>query len=415
MMGALTKKAEFHQGRRSRPGRATRAAFGLAIAGMWLFSGCGPGRSGVGGDGSTPADGATPANGATETDGTVQVDDAAGPSVAFLAPADGATIPNPVLFEIQAFGVDEVEIFADETYSLGPAWDPAERQTLLYRFSGTGFPRAIHVTGRKEGQDVARADLTITITPDSCEDRFFVSEFGSHNDDPGGTVDLVGIREDALAAIHAIVEDLQACGAAVTLGGMMSLLLYEGGFRAGAYNTRCIENSYNPTQSDCDLAAEALYSYQFGIGAIHTSNFHPCKGGAYTQGMRQLLTDLADAAGFDTDPSLVTPALTARFATVCPNETPIAVDYYILGAHDIFGIPRNDSGNYLQGCGTFPFFNAQVSLNLTFQILFLSCASIGSDRDAIAAWGGGDASYSDPAKQSLILSYYENFAEANCQ
>jgi hypothetical protein len=395
--------------------RRTALIFGIALVTLWTLPQCSDGGSDGGGGTANSDDAGVPTDGeAPDADGAGPEPDATVPSVAFVAPADGATIPNPVLFEIQAANVDEVEIFADETYSLGSAWDPTERQTLLYRFSGTGTARAIHVTGRVDGQDVVRDDLTITVSPDSCEDRFFVTEFDSRNEDPGGALDLVGIREDALAAIHSAVSALQACGAGVTLGGMMSLLLYEGGFRAGAYNTRCSENSYNQTQSDCDLVAEALYSYQFGIGAIHTSNFHPCKDVAYTQGMRQYLTELMDAAGFDTDPAIVTPELAVRFATVCSSATPIAADYYILGAHDVFSVPKNDAGNYLEGYGVFPFFSAQVSVNLTFRPLRLSCSSIADDRDAIDTWGGGDPTYGDWDKQTEILSLYQDFAAANC-
>lgn len=337
------------------------------------------------------------------------------PRVAFLAPADGATVGNPVAFRIEAAGVDEVEVFADETYSLGAAWDPAARDTLLYRFSGTGAPRSLHVVGRRGGDDVARAELTITVSPDSCEERFFVAEFDARNADPSGELDLVGIREDALAAVETEIAALQACGAGVTLGGMMSLLLYEGGFRAGAYNTRCEENSYHRTESGCDAVAEALYSYQFGIGAIHTSNFHPCKGGDYTGMMRAALLERAAAAGFPVDPGLVTPEIAARFGEVCPDASPSAVDHYLLGAHDTFGVPRDDAGNHLAAVGAFPLLSAEVSVGLTFRVLHGACASIADDRDAIATWGGGDARYSDPARQDQILSYYRQFASAHCE
>jgi len=348
-----------------------------------------------------PHGGATPDAGSTA------------PSVAFVQPADGATLGNPVTFVIAASNVDEVEVFADETYSLGPAWNPAVHDSLRYRFTGTGVPRPIHVVGRVGGVDVARADLTITVTPDSCEDRFFVHEFDTHNADPTNTVDLFSLREDALAAIKAEVASLQACGAGVTLGNMMSLLFYEGAFRAAAFNTLCSENSYNRTTSNCDAVAEALYSYQFGIGAIHTSNFHPCKGGSYTQMMRQLFLDQAAAAGFSTNPTI--PAdLAARFATVCPGQTPNAVDYYLLGAHDLFGIPKNSSGNDLAGVGTFPLFTPQVSIALTFHELTGACASIASDRDAITIFGGGDTSYGQASKQDTIMSYYQDYAAANC-
>ncbi len=336
------------------------------------------------------------------------------PSVSFVSPENGATVPNPVLFEIAAANVEEVEIFADETYSLGPAWDPAERTTMLYRFSGTGFARSLHVTGRVAGEDVARDDLVITVEPDSCEDRFFVTEFDARNVDPTGLLDMTAIREDSLAAVKEAVAALQACGAGVTLGGMMSLLLYEGGFRVAAYNTRCEENSYNPMPSGCDADPEALYSYQFGLGAIHTSNFHPCKGGSYTQGMRASFIEACLAAGFAAGDDLVTAEIAARFHEVCPDDTPSAVDYYLLGAHDVFNIPRDDAGNFLEAYGIFPLFTPRVSIALTLGELASSCGAIDDDRDAIRIFGGGDSSYADPDKQDQILSLYENFAAGNC-
>jgi hypothetical protein len=340
--------------------------------------------------------------------------DAGLPFVRFVSPAAGATVANPVTFTIEASGVDEVQIFADQTYALGPAWDPSVRSTLTYRFAGTGIPRPLSVVGRVGGRDVVRAELTITISPDSCEDRFFVSEFNARNVDPTGTIDLAALREDSLAAIKAEVAELGSCGATVTLGGMMSLLLYEGAFRAAAFNTLCLENSYNRVATDCDAVAEALYSYQFGIGAIHTSNFHPCKGGAYTQSMRQLFLQRAQAAGFSVDPGLMTPALTTRFHTVCPSATPNAVDYYLLGAHEVFGIPKNASGNFLAGYGRFPLFTPRISIAMSFHELSVSCANLHSDRDAIRIFGGADASYGTTTKQDQILSYFNNYKTANC-
>jgi hypothetical protein len=224
----------------------------------------------------------------------------------------------------------------------------------------------------------------------------------------------VALREEALATIKAEVAALQACGASITTGNMMSLLLYEGGFRAAAFNTRCSENSYNRTTSNCDVVAEALYSYQLGIGAIHTSNFHPCKGGSYTQMMRQQFLAKAAAAGFSTTP-VIPPAMAARFDTVCPGQTPTAVDYYLLGAHEPFGIPRNTAGNHLLGYGSYPLFTPQMSIALTFQVLAGACASIASDRDAIRSFGGGDARYAQAAKQDEIMSFYQSYAAANCQ
>jgi hypothetical protein len=130
--------------------------------------------------------------------------------------------------------------------------------------------------------------------------------------------------------------------------------------------------------------------------------------------MRAQVLEKAAAAGFDTAPAIPA-ALAQRFATVCPTKTPTAVDYYLLGAHDPFGIPKNTAGNYLAGYGTFPLFSPKMSIALTFRELTGACATIANDRDAIRIFGGADASYAQMAKQDQITSYYRNFAAANCQ
>ena len=159
---------------------------------------------------------------------------------------------------------------------------------------------------------------------------------------------------------------------------------------------------------------EALYSYQLGLGTIHTSNFHPCKGGSYTQKMRQRFLTEAAAAGFPTGPSLLTATIKQRFQQVCPGATPSAVDYYLLGVHDIFGVPKDAAGNHLAGFGLFPLFTPRVSVGLAFAELASGCASITSDRTAITIYGGGDSSYATTAKQDQILSYYQQFKSASC-
>lgn len=336
------------------------------------------------------------------------------PFVRFVSPAPGGAVENPVRFIVEASdGVEQVRIFADESWPLGPAFDPEVQSDLLYRFVGTGT-RALHVEGTIDGVVVAREDLVIEVAQDSCEERFFVHNFDLRNVDESGSLDMVQLREGALAAIEEAVADLQACGAGVTLGGMLSLLLYEGGFRVGAFNTICEENSYNNTATNCDAVPEAYYSYQYGLGAIHASNFHPCRGGAYTQGMRAALLAALDAHGFPADASTVSATEAARFASVCPNATPTAVDHYLLGAHDVFGVPRDSSGNHLEGNGVFPFFTPEVSIELTFRELLAQCASIDDDRDAITVFGGGDAAYGTLARQNAILSYYAGFAASSC-
>lgn len=389
-----------------------RVVLGALLVGVWACEpeplsqvGADGGGVDVGGQDEESPDAAEP-----EAD---VVEEPVEPVVAFAAPGQGEVLSNPVVFRIEALGVEEVEIFADETYSLGPAFDVAERDELLYRFAGTGFERSLHVVGRVHGEEVARADLAITVRDDTCEDRFFLDRFDSRNEDPSGELDMFAIRERSLMAIKAEVESLQACGAEITLGGMLSLLMFESALRAGSFNTRCNENSYHNTESDCDVVAEALYSYQFGIGAIHTSNFHPCRGGSYTQGMRARFAEIAAAGGFPTE-GLAMPALEERLQEVCSDATFSAVDYYILGAHEPFGIPRNANGNHLVAVGEYPFLDPHVSVPLTFSILYNQCATITDDRVAIARWGGGDARYGETAYQNNILAHYGNYAAAHC-
>lgn len=337
-----------------------------------------------------------------------------GPQVAILSPVHGATLSNPVLFKISATKVQQVQLVADKVSPLSAPWDPTQRDWLLYRFSGTGKARAIRLLGLVGGKEVASHDITITIKPDPCEDLFFVSKFNATNTDPTGTLDLVSIRETALSDIKAAVATLKACGATVTLGGMLSLLYFEGNLKAAFYNTKCAENSYHKMASGCDVYPQALYSYQLGIGTIHTSNFHPCKGGSYTQGMRQKLLAAIAASGFSTSAGLVTPQVISQVQSFCPGTSATVVDHYILGAHTPYGVPKNSSGNALDALATYPFFRSAVSVAMAFAEMAASCSTITDDRKAIAVYGGSSSFYKDYANQTKILAAYQSFAATNC-
>src|SRR5205823_4296753 len=91
-------------------------------------------------------------------------------------------------------------------------------------------------------------------------------------------------------------EALQKSGANISLGGMLALLMYEGQGRLAHYNTRCSENSYDKS-AECWTNPKARYSYQLGLGAVHTSNFHPCRppGG---HPIRKHFEDIARAESF---------------------------------------------------------------------------------------------------------------------
>lgn len=100
--------------------------------------------------------------------------------------------------------------------------------------------------GGKDG-----ASHAITIKPDPCEDLFFVSKFNANNTDATGKPDLVSIHEDALSDIKAAVAKLKACGAKVTLDGLLSLLYFEGNLKAAFNNT----GAPRTATTRCPLAA----------------------------------------------------------------------------------------------------------------------------------------------------------------
>lgn len=241
-----------------------------------------------------------------------------------------------------------------------------------------------------------------------CQYQFFRSYF-----DPANGTAFAALRAASFSRIVERVRALQACGANVTLGGMLSLMIYEGGgAKVAFFNDRCNENSYD-SSATCWTNPKARYSYQLGLAPVHTSNFHPCADVGWTSKMRARLDRaLADAGYAPTaaEVSSVGPAL----HTFCPNAAPTRVDYYILTIHSVFGVPTNTSGNDLPHAGTYPFFNPRVVIDLFFDALASGCASLSNDRSAIAVFGGGDSSYQSTAKQDQILALWNNYRAAHC-
>lgn len=121
--------------------------------------------------------------------------------------------------------------------------------------------------------------------------------------------------------------------------------------------------------------------------------------------MRGRLQTALDAAGF-VPPADAVAGVADAVHTFCPDATPTAVDYYILTAHSAFAVPTDAAGNDLEHAGQFPFFTPAVMIDLFFATLLPACAQIAGDHDAIAVFGGGDASYDDPAKQAQILALW---------
>lgn len=113
---------------------------------------------------SAPIEDATPPPGGEDSgSGAGDTTPQPAPTVAFVAPANNATLPNPVTFRVRASDVHRVQIKADD-WPLSEPWDPRQRDTLTYTFSGTGTPRRVVLYGYDtSGAEVARDQITITI------------------------------------------------------------------------------------------------------------------------------------------------------------------------------------------------------------------------------------------------------------
>lgn len=86
-------------------------------------------------------------------------------SVAFVKPADGAKVKNPVAFSLKAEGVQSVGLMADDQYSIPLNWDPTSKPTYdtTYEFSKFG-KRSLVLTGYVTGQATPAATASIQIT-----------------------------------------------------------------------------------------------------------------------------------------------------------------------------------------------------------------------------------------------------------
>jgi len=241
-----------------------------------------------------------------------------------------------------------------------------------------------------------------------CEYGFFRKYFDRDNTPAQGL-----LRDAAFLHIVSRHDALLACGAKTTLGGMLSLMIYEGGgAKVAFYNDRCAENSYD-NSATCWTNPSARYSYQFGLAPVHTSNFHPCADVGWTSKMRARLDAALGAAGFSPSAQDIA-SVASALHTFCPNAAPTRVDFYILSVHSRFQVPTNGSGNDLPHAGAFPFFTPRVVIDLFFDALQGSCASLGSDAAAIGVFGGADTSYRSATKQQQILALWNGYRAANC-
>jgi hypothetical protein len=134
----------------------------------------------------------------TETDDTGAVDSAADdtaagdsdpalhPAVGILSPTEGAVVANPVTFRVSLVDLAWAELDADG-YLLGRV-EVAGESDVTYAFSGTGYPRAVTLTGfDAAGMQVALDTVSIEVQPDEVSiDVPYYYQYDNANE-PGST------------------------------------------------------------------------------------------------------------------------------------------------------------------------------------------------------------------------------------
>jgi hypothetical protein len=229
--------------------------------------------------------------------------------------------------------------------------------------------------------------------------------------------------DDAFDAVSDTTKEIQRLAPGVTLGGMLSIVVFESGVRPAFFNTIDNENSFNPDRKNKlpKLDANepfwqqplARYSYQVGIIPIHTSIFRPCVRG--TQAARLRFDNLAKEQGFAPAADQLA-SIRQEFEEVChkaqspvPDE-PRAVDYVILNAHSKFGVPKNSSGGDVVHLSSFPLYWPRVTTPFFFLSILTQKDKVTDDESALCVWGGGDHSYCQETKQKKIFGPWKSFS-----
>lgn len=259
---------------------------------------------------------------------------------------------------------------------------------------------------------------------DSAEFRFFESAFLKANG-PGHERK----RDEAYAAISRSVSALRAKSAKVTLGGMLALIRFESGFRIGFYNTKCSENDFRQRLKIAEMCWDeplARYSYQIGIVPVHTSNFRPCHIG--TVRARAEAEKLFDANQISINQNELD-SVRLQFDDVCSSvaqsnrlqkpSRPQRIDYFILKAHERYGIPT-DCASGRSTCvakegqmdTSYPLFSPAVTTGLFFLEIADKASTIGCDAEAICVWGGLNGSY---CRQSQILAPWRSICKTQAE
>jgi hypothetical protein len=94
-------------------------------------------------------------------------------------------------------------------------------------------------TGSSGGPDTSSGGAYEPPPGSECEYAFFASYFDADNG-----LEYADLRDAAFDRIVTRADDLRACGAEITTGGMLSLMVFEGGgAQIAFFNDRCAENS----------------------------------------------------------------------------------------------------------------------------------------------------------------------------
>lgn len=283
--------------------------------------------------------------------------------------------------------------------------------------AGSSLDAGPSVDGYASAEDAGLSDASQADAPpsvdastvdDSCEARFWRQAVRAGNADYAAPDELA---YRSLAIVRTYVEDAQARGAGITLGGTLALFLFETRASMAWVNDRCSENSYD-SSARCWENPQARLSYQLGLGGNHTSNYYPCRDTTWTGSQRRWFHELIEERGYSVSAAQLA-SVQDDLTSVCPGLRPEPIDYYLFAIHRDFGTPVDGAYNDLTNVGAQPFFDPEISLHLALRDRLRSVSGLSSDRDFIAAYGGV-AYYRQASVQNQILEPWYTYRDAHC-
>lgn len=136
-----------------------------------------------------------------------------GPRLEFVAPTDGAQVTNPVNFELQGEGVEQLRLSADGW--LIATWRPAvEGWTRSYTFTGVGYERQVVVEGLDaSGATALSRAVRLTVVPPASVEEEEAPDWGTQLAD-----DLIANASAYLSEAWANITAGTPCVAFVSVG-----------------------------------------------------------------------------------------------------------------------------------------------------------------------------------------------------